>query len=69
MNAIVHMLLHPLQPPVGREAESRRHDPPHHEGWPALSVPAGTHRRASDAVPWYPEGPYDPWKRPTTPDA
>ena len=69
MNNFVHTLLHPLGQPFGHRTDARPHDPPRHEGWPPLSVPTGTHRRASDAVPWYPDGPYDPWKRPPSPGA
>lgn len=62
MNALIRTLLHPMQhrtahaPPSPRRAPLRT-------GWPSLSVPTGTHRRSSDAREWYPDGPYDPWKR------
>jgi len=67
MNALVQTLLHPLQHAPTQAALHAQQNPLRREGWPPLSVPTGTHRRASDAVPWHADGPYDPWKRPSAP--
>lgn len=46
-----------------RAAIATRPAPLQRNGWPPLSVTIGVHRRESDVVPWYREGPADPWDR------
>ncbi|QNP39731.1 hypothetical protein [Lysobacter solisilvae (ex Woo and Kim 2020)] len=33
------------------------------EGWPPLSATPLLRRRRTDALPWFPHGPRDDWKR------
>lgn len=42
----------------------RSHTAPERSGWPPLSTTPLARRRSTDALPWFPQGPRDDWKRP-----
>jgi hypothetical protein len=66
MNALYRMLLHPFEHERPDDGHRLPQDAlPAHDCWPSLeNSTSSQHRRASDVVPWYADGPRDEWKRP-----
>lgn len=51
-----------LRNPVAKSPRSNR-PAPLRVGWPPLSTTPLARRRSTDALPWFPNGPHDDWKR------
>ena len=69
MSQVLQSLMHALHPRAEKTRVSPAKGMVARRGWPPLVNPSGSHRRSTDAEPWFRDGPEDPWRRDQPPAA